>query len=246
MSGLDLYLDHVRERLERVIGEERNNIERAAELVAAKIREGKPVHVFGPGVHSMIGVEEAFYRKGGLIPIVPYLVPGLSAFAGARAATLTEGRPEYAEIVLQQYGLAEGDVLVVFNAYGFNACAVQAAFTAKSVGAKTVAFTSREYANQVPDDQPNRHPTGKRLHEVADVVVDIKMAAGETVVPIDGLPGRAGATATILHAFAWNCVVIRVAKLLRDSGVAPPIWCVEALDFTWEQVERFRPHLRHL
>lgn len=245
-SGIEMYLEHVLRGLRRILDEEKDSIERTARLFAGRIAEKRPVHAFGPGVHSMIGTEEMFYRKGGLIPVVPYLVPGLSAFAGAREATLTEGNPEYARAVLQQYNLGPGDVLVIFNAYGFNACAVEAALAAREMGAKTVAFTSRAYAESVMPGSPSQHPSGKRLHEVADVVVDIKVAPGETVVPIADLPGRVGATATIFHAFALNCVVIRTAELLRESGIIPPIWCVEAMDFTWEMVETYRLYLRHL
>ena len=133
-----------------------------------------------------------FYRKGGLIPVNPLLAVGLSANAGARMATMTEGQPEYANAVLEFYGLKAGDLLVIFNAYGFNACAVQGALRAKELNVTVIALTSPAYARQVPPDQKHRHPSKKLLHEIADVVIDIKMAPGETVVPVQNLPGKAG------------------------------------------------------
>lgn len=245
MDGLTMYYEHVLDCLRRINAEERDNIERAAQAMFQQIQAGKVIHCFGPGVHSYIGVEEMFYRKGGLIPIRPYLALNLSANAGARSATLTEGRPEYADIVLSAYGLQEEDLLVIFNAYGFNACAVQSALRAREIGATTIALTSLAYSRQVPTDQPHRHPSGKLLGDVADIVIDIKMAPGETVVPVATAPGKAGGTATLLHSYVINCLVIRVAELCTEAGVVAPIWCVEHPDHNQSILDRFQSQMCH-
>jgi uncharacterized phosphosugar-binding protein len=245
MDGLSLYHQHVSDCIGRIDREERANIENAAQLMAAQIKAGKVIHCFGPGVHSYMGCEEMFYRKGGLIPVNPLLAVGLSANVGARLSTMTEGQPEYANAVLDYYGLKAGDLLVVFNAYGFNACAVQSALRAKELGVTVVALTSPAYANQVPTDQKNRHPSRKLLHEIADVVLDIKMQPGETVVPVDHLPGRAGGTATILHAYMINCLAIRTAELLAAEGLVPPIWCVETPEHNDRFIAKFGSQMKH-
>ncbi len=245
MDGLSMYYHHVIECISRIDREERANIERAARLMADQIKAGKVIHCYGPGVHSYIGCEEMFYRKGGLIPVNPLLAIGLSANVGARMATMTEGQPEYANAILDYYGLKAGDLLVIFNAYGFNACAVQGALRAKELGVTVIALTSPAYASRVPPEQPHRHPSKRLLHEIADIVLDIKMQPGETVVPIEHLPGRAGAMATILHAYTINCLAIRTAELLAAEGTVPPIWCVEVPEHNQKFIARFGSQMRH-
>jgi len=245
VDGLTLYYTHVLDCIRQINEEERENIECAARAMFQQIQAGKTIHCFGPGVHSYIGVEEMFYRKGGLIPINPYLAIGLSANVGARMATLTEGQPEYANAVLAYYGLQADDLLIVFNAYGFNACAVQSALRAREIGATTIALTATAYSRQVPAAQPRRHPGGQLLCDIADIVVDIKMAAGETVVPIATAPGKAGGTATILHAYVINCLAIRVAEMCAEARVIAPIWCVEHPDHNQRILAQFQLQMSH-
>jgi uncharacterized phosphosugar-binding protein len=245
MDGLSTYYEHIVAAITRIDREERANIERAARLMADQIKAGKVIHCYGPGVHSYMGCEEMFYRKGGLIPVNPLLATGLSASVGARLATLTEGQPEYSNAVLAYYGLKEGDLLVIFNAYGFNACAVQGALRAKELGVTVIALTSPAHANQVPLDQPNRHPSKRLLHEIADVILDIKMAPGDAVVTIDNCPDKAGAAATILHAYVINCLAIRTAELLAAEGLVPPIDCPSRPDLYDEFIARFGSQIRH-
>ena len=245
MDGLSKYYEHVVECMGRIDKEERADIDKVAHLMADQIKAGKVIHCYGPGVHSYMGCEEMFYRKGGLIPVNPLLAVGLSANVGARLSTMTEGQPEYANAVLDYYGLKAGDLLVIFNAYGFNACAVQGAMRAKELGVTVVALTSPAYAREVPADQKNRHPSKKLLHEMADIVLDIKMQPGETVVPVDHLPGKAGGTATILHAYMINCLAIRTAELLAAEGLVPPIWCVETPEHNEAFIAKFGSQMKH-
>jgi uncharacterized phosphosugar-binding protein len=245
MDGLSFYRSQVLECIAGIDASERPNIEAAARLMADQIKGGKVIHCFGPGVHSYMGCEEMFYRKGGLIPVNPLLAVGLSANVGARMATLTEGQPEYANAVLEYYGLKAGDLLVVFNAYGFNACAVQSALRARELGVTVIALTSPAYASSVPADQPNRHPSKQLLHEIAGVVIDLHMAPGETVVPVKNLPGKAGGTATILHAYVINCLAIRTAELLGEEGLEPPIWCVDDPGHNQKFIDQFGSQMKH-
>lgn len=244
MDGLAMYRDHVIDCIRRLDGQERASIEQAARIFANQIKAGKVINCYGPGAHSYIGCEEMFYRKGGLIPVNPLLAVSLSLNVGARLATMTEGQPEYANGVLAYYGLKEGDVLVIFNAYGFNACAVQGALRAKELGCTVIALTSPAYAATVPLDQKHRHPSKKLLHEIADIVIDIKMQPGETVVPMAHLPGKAGGTATILHAYAINCLAIRTAALLSAEGMTPPIWCVEVPEHNEKFIAEFGSQMK--
>ncbi|HUU30208.1 MAG TPA: sugar isomerase domain-containing protein [archaeon] len=224
MDGLAQYLEYVSACLGKVLENERHVIDSAAEAMLQRFRQGKVVHIYGPGVHSNIAAEDAFCRKGGLIPINALLDISLSAANGMRFAHRLEGQSSHADACLAYYGIGQGDVLIIANAYGFNAVCVQAAIRARELGAKVIAITCPAFSRSVPEAAANRHPTGKNLFEVADMVIDNHMDPQETVIPVKGYPEiKVGAVATILHSFIINCLVIRVAEKMARAGEEPPV-----------------------
>jgi uncharacterized phosphosugar-binding protein len=246
MDGLIKYLEYVKGCLEKVVELERGNLEAAVDAMISQFRKGKVVHIYGPGVHSQIAAEDAFCRKGGLIPVNALLDDGTSAADGARNAHQREGRPEVADSCLEKYGVGAGDVLIVANAYGFNAVSVQAAVRGKELGARVIALTCPAFSGTVPPDAKNRHPSGKSLFEVADIVIDNQMDGNETIVPIRNHPNvKVGAVATILHSFIINCLVIRVAEKMAAAGEVPPVIAVNDQEHTDRIRAAFISQLRH-
>jgi len=246
MDGLEQYLAYVKDCLQKVVDLERTNLDAAADAMIERFRSGRVVHIYGPGVHSHIAAEDAFCRKGGLIPVNALLEVGTSAADGARSAHRLEGRASHADACLEKYGIGAGDVLIVANAYGFNAVCVQAAVRARKLGAKVIALTCPAFSRATPSDAPNRHPSGKNLFEVADIVIDNRMDSRETVVPVEGHPNlKVGAVATILHSFIINCLVIRVAEKMTAAGEVPPVIAVSDQAHTDRIRARFASQMRH-
>lgn len=246
MDGLGLYLDYVNSCLAAVVREERDNMDAAADAMIARFRAGRVVQVYGPGVHSQIAAEDAFCRKGGLIPVNAVLDHGLSAANGIRFAHRLEGQTAHADACLEQYGIGAGDVLLLANAYGYNAVCVQAAIRAKELGATVIAITCPAFSRAVGRGATNEHPSGKRLFEAVDIVIDNHMDPHETVVPLSGFPNlKLGAVATILHSFIINCLVIRVAEKMAAAGETPPVIAVDDQAHTDRIRSRFAPQMCH-
>jgi len=116
--------------MERIIGEERDNIEKAASIIADSITENGLVYVFGTG-HSMMMALEMFYRAGGLTRVYPILDISLSLLNGAVKSTLLERLPGYAEILLRSTNPLPNSVLIIISASGRNAVPVEMAFMAR-------------------------------------------------------------------------------------------------------------------
>ena len=246
MDAIPQYLVYVKQCLEQVVESERDNLDEASEAMIERFRCDKVVHIYGPGVHSHIAAEDAFCRKGGLVPVNALLDVGTSAADGARNAHRLEGRASHADACLEKYGVGQSDVLIVANAYGFNAVCVQAAIRAKELGAKVIALTCPAFSRATPPNATNRHPSGKNLFEVADIVIDNHMDSQETVVPIPGHPNlKVGAVATILHSFIINCLVLRVAEKMAAAGEVPPVVAVSDQQHTDRIRARFVSQLRH-
>ncbi len=246
MNGIEKYLEYVGRCLQEVTTGEAGSLDQAARAMVERFRAGRVVHIYGPGVHSQIAAEDAFCRKGGLIPINALLDFGLSAANGIRFTHHLEGQAAHADACLAQYGLGAGDVLIVANAYGFNAVCVQAVLRARELGVKVIAITCPAYSRAVPAGATNAHPSGKRLFEVADIVIDNHMDPSETTVPVTGHPNlKVGAVATILHSFIINCLVIRVAEIMAAAGEVPPVVAVADQAHTDRIRAAFAPQMRH-
>jgi len=229
MDGFEFYKETVVELLDSIARMEREKIDRAADIVATALKEDKLIHVFGTGGHSFMAAEEMFYRAGGLVPVNPIFEQGVTTTHGALRSTMLERLPGYAGPVLEYYGVGEGDVLIVSNAYGINSVTIDAAIEGKKRGCQVIAITSSEHAQKVPPSHPARHPSKRNLFQLkeVDVYIDCHMPYGDAVVALNGLQQKVGPVSTILVSFILNEIVITVAEKLLAQGIVPPIWSSE-------------------
>ena len=51
--------------MQRILVEERDTLDKAAERLASQIEADRLVHIFGPGGHSNLASQEGFFRAGG-------------------------------------------------------------------------------------------------------------------------------------------------------------------------------------
>ena len=224
MSAVTQLLNAVTAHLQRIHDEERPAIRKAARIVADHVKEDKLVYAYGPGGHSNLGSQEIFFRAGGLMHISAILDEGTLLSSGALRSMAVERTPGYAQIVLDDYGLKEGDLLILINAYGINSATIDAALEAKRRGIRTIAVTSVAHASATPPDHPARHPSKRNLHEIADIVLDCKVPVGDAIVEIDGLSQKVAAISTFANAFILNALVAETVQLLAAEGIQPPIW----------------------
>ncbi len=218
------YFTAVTELMGRIMEEESDAIARAATVVADAIESGRLLHVFGTGGHSAMGAEEIFFRAGGLVAVNPMLDPGVMLSYGALRSMAVERTPDYARAVLDEYGLGHGDTLVIVNAYGINACTIDAATMAHERGATTIAVTSRELQASLPQGHPSRHPSGVNLADLCDHVIDCKVPMGDALIDVPGITQRVGASSTFLNALALNLLIVGAIEELARRGVEPAIW----------------------
>jgi uncharacterized phosphosugar-binding protein len=218
------YLNKVIDHLQRLHDEEANSIRQAARMVADHVKEDKIVYAYGPGGHSNLGSQEIFFRAGGLMHVSAILDEGTLLSGGALRSMAVERTPGYGKIVIDDYGLKKGDLLIIINAYGINSATIDAALEAKRLGVKTIGVTSVRHALATPDSHPARHPSKKNLHDLVDIVLDCKVEVGDAVVEIEGLEQRVAAMSTFANAYLLNALVAETVDLLVKEGVAPPIW----------------------
>jgi len=220
----ETYLGRITEHLRRIEEEESDAIKRAAELLADHIAADKVVYVYGPGGHSNLASQEVFFRAGGLMHVSAILDEGTLLSNGALRSMAIERTPGYGRIVIEDYGLGKGDLLIIANAYGINCATIDAGLTARERGVTTIGISSFKHAEETAPDHPSRHPSGKNLHQIVDLAIDCKVEVGDAVMSLEGVEQKVGAMSTFANAFVLNCLVLETVSLLRERGVTPPIW----------------------
>lgn len=215
------YLHEVSSRLERLAGPHKP-IEDAIAVVADALEAGGVLQAFGTG-HSEAFAMEIAGRAGGLIatnriPLRALVLRGgrdVSILGGAAL----ERDPNVARDLLALYDIQPKDVFIIASNSGVNGSIVGLAIAAKERGHTVIAVTSLEHTNRV---QP-KHPSGKRLSEVADIVIDNLAPFGDSTMALEGGIG-VGAVSSITAAFIAQRITLGVAETIRQRGKTPPVY----------------------
>lgn len=217
------YLARCRELLDTV---ERQlpALQQAADWFAQTILAGRMVHLFGSG-HSRILVEEMWPRYGsfpGFNPIVELSLSFHNLVVGAngqRQAMFLENVPGLAERILRNFDLAPADSALVASSSGCNVVPIEMAEGFRRRGIQVVAVISRQHA----EASTSQHPSGRKLQDVADLVLDTGAPVGDAMVRIEGLETPVAPGSTVGGCALINALKAEVALRLTRAGQPPRV-----------------------
>lgn len=222
------YLSIVRDLLDTIEREERGHMEECVDALYECVTGKHSIYTFGAS-HAGILSEELYYRAGGLMLMNPIF--GREIMLDTEPITHTSAMER-----LVGYGTAlarsrasfqEGDVLIAHSVSGRNPVTVEVAMVAKEAGATVIAITNLAYSQSVT----SRHPSGKRLCDFADIVLDNHGDIGDAAVEIEGMDQKVSPTSTIAASAMMNSVVAALVQKLVDGGMEhPPIFYSANLD----------------
>ena len=224
MKHLEFY-EIVKSQMEEQFQMEKDKIDEAAHYCADSICKNRVVHVFGCG-HSQMFAMEVFYRAGGLVPVNALLIPHLALFPKAKLSTLQERVENFSNAYLDLENTSADDTMIIASISGRNAGVVDMALKAKEIGMKVIALTSNKFADSVT----SRHSSGKKLKDVADLVIDIKCVEGDACLSMEGIEHRFTGTSTILGMLVMDCITSRCIEICVEKGYKPPIYVSSNLD----------------
>src|SRR3954466_2839794 len=182
------YLAAVRRSIDAIEATQLPAIRRAAARFAETILAGRLVPVFGTG-HSRMAVEEVFPRYGsfpGFHPIVELSMTFHNPVVGAngqRQAMFLGNTQGVGPLLWRNFVTSPEDCLLAISTSGCNAVTIDVALEARRLGMFVVAVTSLAHAAA----STSKHESGKKLFEVADLVLDQHAPAGDSAVWIEGL-----------------------------------------------------------
>lgn len=206
------YCDEALRLAQQAVDTQLDVVRAAARMVADTLAADHRFWAFGTG-HSHLLVEELWGRAGGMTAIQPILEPALMLHEGLRKSSVLERTPGLAAGLLEVHPIEAGDCLLVISNSGRNACPVELAELAAGRGASVIALTSLEHSRAVD----SRAPSGRRLFEVADLVIDNGGSPGDAA--IDSPDGRTGATSTVVGALLVQAMATETVGLLQQRGV---------------------------
>lgn len=206
---INSFFDVAIQQLRTIEKFEKENIHAAAEAVAKSVLEKDVFYTFGSG-HSIFIAKDAYWRAGGLAPAVNIPEP-----LGGDAERL----PGFAAVLAAHYELRPGSTIIVISNSGINALPLELAMDCKERGLTVVAITNRTHSASVPA----RHASGKKLMDIADVVVDTHGVPGDASLTLPGTDLHVGATSTILGSAIMMAIISEAALIIKQKGIEPPV-----------------------
>lgn len=209
-------------RLSQLLNGQRDALDRAAALCTEAIAADGLVHLFGVG-HSRMMCEEMTPRQGCFVGWHTIVELGLTYHNvivgpnGLRQSLHLEKTLGYAEQILRNFAFGPKDVLIVVSTSGIREIIVEMADGAKKRGLGVIALLSKSHCDQ----SKAAHPSGKKLVDLADVVLDNGAPVGDSLLSIEGCKNKTGPFSTLGGAMVMNMLRCEVAQRLMDRGIEP-------------------------
>jgi uncharacterized phosphosugar-binding protein len=212
------YLERIVDSVRRVGEGQLDRVHEAAALIVSCLDAGGVVQAFGSG-HSEALAMEIAGRAGGLVPTNKIALRDLVLYGDEPLSILEdpllERDPTVAKRLYELAPVQENDVFVIASNSGINGVVVELALHVKHKGHRLIAFTSLEHTRR---SEP-LHPSGRRLSEIADVVLDNGAPFGDVI-----LANQTGAVSSVTAAVLAQLIVTEVASIIEGRGEQPPIY----------------------
>ena len=208
----DTYFSAATSLLARAREQNAPTLKKLGALLGSSVASGGVIHTFGSGHSEVIG-REIIGRAGGLV-----CVSGLYDPTGGFIENLVGYGTKLAERYDRQHGLLAGETIIVISNSGKNSSPIEIALHAKQKQMNVVALTSVEMAKRTT----TVHPSGKKLHEIADYTLDNLGLPGDAIALVtEGV--MAGSTSTLIGATLLNLVMLETIEWLKAGGHHLPI-----------------------
>jgi uncharacterized phosphosugar-binding protein len=222
LPAAERYYHDALARLQHLLDAQRLALDRAATLCTEAIAADGLVHLFGCG-HSRMMCEEMTPRQGCFVGWHTLVELGLTFHNaivgpnGLRQSLHLEKTPGYAEQILRNFAFGPKDVLIVISTSGIREVIIEMAEGARQRGLAVIGVLSRAHCEQ---SRP-AHVSGKKLIDVADVILDNGAPVGDSLLELQGCVNKTGPFSTLGGAMIMNMLRCEVAQRLLDRGIEP-------------------------
>jgi uncharacterized phosphosugar-binding protein len=216
---LDTYFDSITAKLQEIRAKEAVSIRKAASACAKSLMDGGVVHLFDTG--HMIN-QEFNGRVGGLVAFTPFGFNMTVSSPNGREDRQTDQSPnsEVIALALKRSSIRPGDVLLLGSVSGKTFVPVELALQAGAMGVTVVGVTGIAHSSEIQSD----HPSGKRLFEVADIVIDTHVDPGDAMIAVEGMERKVCPSSGVCAAAAlWAMTAVMTAEMAA-AGKPPTVY----------------------
>lgn len=219
------YVEKINSLVSRLVSTQEEALIQASKLVADTIKNDRIVHTIGTG-HSQMVAMEMFGRASNIANVNTIMDDLVLLAGGARKSAEIEQVSGLAEIIWKNYLFDESDVIIIISNSGRNAIPIEMAIKAKKEGLKVIAITSLEQSQKYA----SKHESGKKLYEIADIVIDNQVPSGDGILNAKGK--LYGPASSVLGIIIVNILSTEAIKLSMAKGVDVPIFQSQNIDET--------------
>ena len=210
-----------KEYLEKVKNTQQEPIRIVAKMMGDCMLDNGIVQLFGLD-HNHAFTMEMFYRAGGLMPF-----HGFNPRDLVLRGIVTKDDFDKPDFLYRQdtvdkmwdiYNIQPNDMFVLTSDLGVEGCVIDMAIKVKKHGHKLVVVTSLKESQKLT----SKHPSGKKLYEFADVVIDSCVANPDVVIKLkNGI--LINQMATITGNTLAQMITAEIYKYLVDLGEEAPV-----------------------
>ena len=219
----ELFFKNLKSVLDKIEQTQKESISQCAEVIVESLCNNGIWHLLDTGHMLMY---EGVGRAGGMMAVRPVRIEvevsnptRLRQIPGKKNVYLDEieGFPK---LVLGKANITAGDVLMIGSVSGINILPVEMAIKACEMGVKTIALTSVEYSSFLK----SRHPSGKKLFEVCNYVLDNCGEVGDALVDVKELGNKICPSSGIAASYLMWALQADVVEKMLALGKKPSIY----------------------
>ena len=223
MINAEVFREEIKKLIDHLYVSQKENIEAAADILSESIKNDGVIHVFGSGHSVGMGIDVS-NRPGCLAPIHIMNMTDFVYKGGVSVEEFTdnvnvfERRPGMASKIYELYDVRPQDSFIIISNSGINGIVIDLADLAKKNGHKVIIITSMKHTLA---EEP-RHPSGKKLYEFGDIVIDNCGPHGDALLETTGV-AKVCSVSSICNNCIAQSMAARVIEILQEDGYELPV-----------------------
>lgn len=219
----ETFQEQILQLLDHLYASQKENLEKMAQAFASCIANQGVIHVFGSGHSVGLGLDIKD-RIGSLVPI--HIMDmndfvfkgGISLEQFKDKKNIFERRAGVAQQLYHLYDIRPQDIFIVISNSGINGIVIDIAQLAREHGHTVIVVTSMQHTLA----EESRHPSGKKLYELGNIVVDNCGPHGDALLETDGI-ARLCSVSSICNNIIAQSTAARACEILIEQGEDVPI-----------------------
>ena len=216
--------------LDKLLNEQEAKIRETAALCGEALINGGVIQVFGSG-HSVGFGLEMLGRPGSLVPVnnielADFVKMGDTTYEDFKDQdNQFERRPGIADQLYKMHHVNPADIFIIISNSGINGVVIDLALYAKEKGHKVIVVTSWQHTS----NEDSRHPSGKKLYQIGDVVIDNCGPQGDALIETGELE-KICSISSITGAFIAQCIGVETCEYMIAKNQEPPVLWSKDMD----------------